>query len=205
LFYGGSGEQLGKQLVGILVTATWSVLGTYIALALVNTTLGLRVSEVNELAGLDETFYGESMIAGHVMSSAHSKGSIFGGVDYAAVELETILELPSLLKHPASPAEAPKVVKKDAAARKARTRARVARENDLRAKAKANAAAGADAETGAGAGASADTDADVDADVDDNACSYRSDSNRDSDAGSDSDADIEGDDLAVDMDAKEGT
>jgi len=118
LFYGNSGDQLGKQVAGILVTATWSVCGTFIVLKIVDFTVGLRVSEINELSGLDEAFHGESMIAGQMVTSAFSKGSIFGGVDYAAVDLECILELPSLLKKepsdsPAEPEPEPVAVAGD--------------------------------------------------------------------------------------------
>lgn len=58
LFYGGGFAQLGKQLGGMLVTALWTVVTIYIAFMLIKNTIGLRVSEEEELIGLDATEHG---------------------------------------------------------------------------------------------------------------------------------------------------
>ena len=58
LFYGGGLTQLGKQLGGILVTALWTVIAIYITFTLIKKTVGLRVTEEEEITGLDTTEHG---------------------------------------------------------------------------------------------------------------------------------------------------
>ena len=58
LFYGGGLTQLGKQLGGILVTALWTIIAIYITFTLIRKTVGLRVSEEEEITGLDTTEHG---------------------------------------------------------------------------------------------------------------------------------------------------
>ena len=58
LFYGGGFLQLGKQLGGMLVTAAWTVVMIYIAFTIIKLTVGLRVSEEEEITGLDSTEHG---------------------------------------------------------------------------------------------------------------------------------------------------
>ena len=58
LFYGGGLTQLGKQLGGILVTALWTVITIYITFAVIRKTVGLRVTEEEEITGLDTTEHG---------------------------------------------------------------------------------------------------------------------------------------------------
>ena len=58
LFYGGGFEQLGKQIVGILITAAWTIVTIWIAFAIIRATIGLRVKEEEELMGLDSTEHG---------------------------------------------------------------------------------------------------------------------------------------------------
>ena len=58
LFYGGGLTQLGKQLGGILVTALWTFITIYITFALIKKTVGLRVTEEEEITGLDTTEHG---------------------------------------------------------------------------------------------------------------------------------------------------
>ena len=53
LFYGGGLQQLGKQLGGMFVTAAWTVVTIYIAFLIIKKTVGLRVSEEEEIMGLD--------------------------------------------------------------------------------------------------------------------------------------------------------
>ena len=59
LFYGGS-ALLGAQLKGTLVTAVWSLVGTYAILKALDVLMGLRVSEHEERIGLDLTGHRES-------------------------------------------------------------------------------------------------------------------------------------------------
>ena len=58
LFYGGGLTQLGKQLGGMCVTAAWTVVTIYIAFVIIRATVGLRVTEEEELMGLDSTEHG---------------------------------------------------------------------------------------------------------------------------------------------------
>ncbi len=58
LFYGGGAAQLGKQLGGMLITAAWTVVTIYAAFAIIRATIGLRVTEEEELMGLDSTEHG---------------------------------------------------------------------------------------------------------------------------------------------------
>ena len=58
LFYGGGLTQLGKQLGGMFVTAAWTVVTIYLAFVIIRKTVGLRVSEEEEIMGLDSTEHG---------------------------------------------------------------------------------------------------------------------------------------------------
>jgi Amt family ammonium transporter len=58
LFYGGGFFQLGKQVGGMFVTAVWTVVMIYIAFSIIKLTVGLRVSEEEEITGLDSTEHG---------------------------------------------------------------------------------------------------------------------------------------------------
>jgi Amt family ammonium transporter len=58
LFYGGGFDQLLVQAIGVLLIAAW-VLGTSaILFKVIKSTVGLRVSEEEELAGLDVSEHG---------------------------------------------------------------------------------------------------------------------------------------------------
>ncbi len=58
LFYGGGALQLGKQFVGMLITAAWTAVTILIAFAVIRAAIGLRVTEEEELMGLDSTEHG---------------------------------------------------------------------------------------------------------------------------------------------------
>ena len=58
LFYGGGFVQLEKQLGGMLVTILWTVVTIYIAFTVIRMTVGLRVTEEEEIMGLDTTEHG---------------------------------------------------------------------------------------------------------------------------------------------------
>ena len=58
LFYGGGFLQLGKQLGGIAVTALWTVVTITITFFIIKKTIGLRVSEEEEIVGLDAKEHG---------------------------------------------------------------------------------------------------------------------------------------------------
>ncbi len=58
LFYGGGVDQLIKQFGGIGVTALWTIVTITIAFLVLKHTIGLRVSEEEEITGLDATEHG---------------------------------------------------------------------------------------------------------------------------------------------------
>lgn len=68
LFYGGGFKQLGIQLLGILCIIAWTVVTMTIVFKLIDMTIGLRVSEEEEIEGLD--------IKEHGLSSAYAGFSI---------------------------------------------------------------------------------------------------------------------------------
>src|SRR5205085_11607540 len=55
----GNAHQLLNQLVGVAISWTLAIVGTLIILKLVDVTIGLRVSEEEELQGLDLSQHGE--------------------------------------------------------------------------------------------------------------------------------------------------
>ena len=58
VFYGGGFDQLGKQMGGMLITAAWTVVTIIIAFTVIRNTVGLRVTEEEEIMGLDSTEHG---------------------------------------------------------------------------------------------------------------------------------------------------
>ncbi len=58
LFYGGGFKQLGIQLFGMLCTAAWTAITITIAFLVIKKIFGLRVSEEEEITGLDVTEHG---------------------------------------------------------------------------------------------------------------------------------------------------
>jgi len=55
----GIGTQLGHQLAGVAVAMVASAIGTLVLLVLVDKTIGLKLDERRELAGLDHSLHGE--------------------------------------------------------------------------------------------------------------------------------------------------
>lgn len=58
LFYGGGFKLLGLQLTGFVSVAAWTVVTITIVFLVIKATLGLRVSEEEEIIGLDPTEHG---------------------------------------------------------------------------------------------------------------------------------------------------
>ncbi len=58
LFYGGGFALLGKQLIGFISVAAWTAVTITIAFLVIRATVGLRVSEEEEIEGLDPTEHG---------------------------------------------------------------------------------------------------------------------------------------------------
>ncbi|HEV8593725.1 MAG TPA: hypothetical protein VGQ55_16590, partial [Pyrinomonadaceae bacterium] len=55
----GNAAQIVNQLVGVLIAAALGAAGTFVILKVVDIVIGLRVSEDEEIAGLDATQHGE--------------------------------------------------------------------------------------------------------------------------------------------------
>ena len=68
LFYGGGFEQLGLQLLGVVTVGAWAAVCITITFMVVKATVGLRVTEEEEIIGLDATEHG--------LASAYSGFSI---------------------------------------------------------------------------------------------------------------------------------
>ena len=68
LFYGGGFHQLGLQLLGVATVAAWAAVCITITFFAIKATIGLRVTEEEELVGLDATEHG--------LASAYSGFSI---------------------------------------------------------------------------------------------------------------------------------
>ena len=68
LFYGGGFDLLGTQLIGFLAVAAWTAICMIIVFGLIKAIFGLRVSEEEEIEGLDLTEHG--------LASAYSGFSI---------------------------------------------------------------------------------------------------------------------------------
>lgn len=58
LLYGGGFEQLGLQALGVVSVAGWAAIAITITFLIIKATLGLRVSEQEEIIGLDATEHG---------------------------------------------------------------------------------------------------------------------------------------------------
>jgi Amt family ammonium transporter len=65
------GHQLGMQIYSIVVTVAWSVFATYMILLFVDYTIGVRVPEAYEIAGLDAMIHGESVHGGGGSRGGH--------------------------------------------------------------------------------------------------------------------------------------
>lgn len=68
LFYGGGFHQLGLQLVGVVSVAAWAAACITVTFVVIKATVGLRVTEEEEIIGLDATEHG--------LASAYSGFSI---------------------------------------------------------------------------------------------------------------------------------
>ena len=58
LFYGGGFELLGTQLIGVVAVLAWTAVTMFIAFKIIDKTVGLRVSEEEEIVGLDSKEHG---------------------------------------------------------------------------------------------------------------------------------------------------
>ena len=85
LFYGGGFTQLFKQLGGMCITIAWTVVTIIIAYSVIKKTVGLRVSEDEEIAGLDSMEHG--------LASAYSGFSIMDVANTMTMEVNENTDL----------------------------------------------------------------------------------------------------------------
>jgi ammonium transporter, Amt family len=95
--FSGSWSQLGKQSVAVLVTLVYSFSVTWLILKVTDKTVGLRVSEEEEIAGLDlsqhsEVGYTFSDRGGHVVQSPVAEAAAIAREAAVADELEGATE-----------------------------------------------------------------------------------------------------------------
>ena len=64
LFNGGGFSQLGTQAIGVLAYAVWSIGLSFIVFKILKSTIGLRVTEEEEIVGLDLSEHGEIAFPG---------------------------------------------------------------------------------------------------------------------------------------------
>jgi Amt family ammonium transporter len=72
LLYGGGLGQLWKQLVAVLAVLAYSFVVSYLLGVLVDKTIGFRISEEDELTGVDETTHAESAYDGGISATGFS-------------------------------------------------------------------------------------------------------------------------------------
>ena len=91
LFYGGGFKLLGLQLLGVLTVGAWAAIMITITFFVIKATIGLRVSEEEEITGLDATEHGlPSAYAGFsIMDVSDSTMDVNENTDLGAPEYET--------------------------------------------------------------------------------------------------------------------
>lgn len=89
LFYGGGFTQLGLQLVGMFVTAAWTIVTITITFIILKKTVGLRVSEEEEIVGLDSCEHGlPSAYAGFAIGDMSMTMDVNENTDLGVAEYE---------------------------------------------------------------------------------------------------------------------
>ena len=90
LFYGGGFELLLTQLTGLLAVSAWTVVTITIAFLVIKNTIGLRVTEEEEMAGLDSTEHGlPSAYAGFSITDITMNMDINDNTDLGEGEYES--------------------------------------------------------------------------------------------------------------------
>lgn len=103
LFYGGGLEQLGLQLIGFAAVAAWTAVSITIVFLLIKSVMGLRVSEEEEIVGLDSCEHG--------LASAYSGFSILDISNTMTMEVNENTDIGTDDYAAASPAQKEAAVK----------------------------------------------------------------------------------------------
>ena len=106
LFYGGGFDLLGKQLLGVLTVGAWAAVMMMIVFLVIKAIFGLRVSEEEEIVGLD--------IKEHGLASAYAGFSIMDISNGMTMEVNENTDLGSSDYETASPAAKEAAVKVEA-------------------------------------------------------------------------------------------
>jgi Amt family ammonium transporter len=78
LFFGGGFGQLGSQILGIVAIGAFTVIASIIFWSILKATVGIRVSEEDELMGLDISEHGMEAYSGFVKDASGAAGSAAG-------------------------------------------------------------------------------------------------------------------------------
>lgn len=70
LFYGKGAHLLGVQIIGVAAVAVWTLATTFVLFKVIKATVGLRVSEKEEIAGLDMEEHGSACYPDFQVSSS---------------------------------------------------------------------------------------------------------------------------------------
>ena len=91
LFYGGGVKLLGIQLVGVVTVLAWAVVTITVLFLIIKAIFGLRVSEEEEISGLDSTEHGlASAYAGFaIMDMSASTMDVNDNTDLGVSDYET--------------------------------------------------------------------------------------------------------------------
>ena len=77
LFYGGGLSQLGKQCIGVLMVGVYSFVVTWIIGKVLDLIMGLRISEEDEVTGIDQTVHAETA---YEFGAAHGSGGVLAAL-----------------------------------------------------------------------------------------------------------------------------
>ncbi|MCM1040588.1 MAG: ammonium transporter [Ruminococcus sp.] len=119
LFYGGGFKQLGIQFIGFAAVAAWTAVTITIAFFIIKATAGLRVSEEEEIVGLDSCEHGLAsaysgfsiMDISNTMTMDINENTSLGTEDYeAASAVQKDAAVPVIAEYPAAATGMYKVV-----------------------------------------------------------------------------------------------
>ncbi|UDE94985.1 ammonium transporter [Carnobacterium viridans] len=88
LLYGGGVSLLGVQLLGVIAVVAWVTITMFITFKLVDKTIGLRVTEEEEIAGMDISEHGLESSYGDFVTVPFGQKPLFEGLKFESPELE---------------------------------------------------------------------------------------------------------------------
>jgi ammonia channel protein AmtB len=98
VYYGGlkaGGRQLAVQIAGVVFSAAWSFVFTWLLAMIIDKTIGLRVSDDHEEQGLDMSIHGEKLpYYNEPMAKEGSNNSLSSSQRRASLSVVSIPVLP---------------------------------------------------------------------------------------------------------------